>query len=143
MRAECRDRSHQQLIASSVAVRAVTRRSWQCRAETDACLYPAWIGWLQAQVDGDVIRIEEERTPGADIARIRSAQRRALRDALAGQYAPGVAYSLDLEQCWSFLSVIVPAGGDYAGLGVGQGPEPHGSRTLRSLIEALLAHAMA
>jgi hypothetical protein len=92
--------------------------------------------------DGDLIRVEEEVTPGADITLVRSAQAKSLRDALTGRYAPGgIERPLDLTAQWWLLRVVVTEGSDYAGLGGGPlGAPADQLRSVKSLVEAALAH---
>jgi hypothetical protein len=98
--------------------------------------------WLDAYCDGEVIRVEESIKPGADVARVRAAQEKSLRDALAGKYSPGgVERPFDLTEQWFVLRVVVTEGSDYAGLGGGplDAPADH-LRSVHDLAEAALAH---
>jgi hypothetical protein len=103
---------------------------------------PVADAWFDTYCDGQVVRIDEEIKPGADLRRIRSAQTHSLGDALAGRYAPGgVERPLDLDAQWWILRVAVSEGGDYAGLGGGPlNAPPAYLRSVRSLVEAALAH---
>jgi hypothetical protein len=98
--------------------------------------------WLDIYCDGQVVRVEEEVKPGADLLRIRSAQAQSLRDALSGRYLPGgVQRPLDLTEQWWVLRVLLAEGSDYAGLGGGPlNASPEDLRSVRSLLEAALAH---
>jgi hypothetical protein len=100
--------------------------------------------WLDVYFDGDVMRIEEEIKPDANLQQIRLAEMRSLRDALAGRYWPGIHRPFDLTAQWWVLRLRVDEGSDYAGLGGGPlNAPPEYLRSVRSLVEAALAHVSA